>query len=92
MSMAGSSADRLGTLQRSGSKPARKGGGGFFARIGGFYNGVMSEMRKVTWPTKENLKTYTIVVLVSAIIFSIIMGLWDVLLAYLLQQFLLLGA
>ncbi len=89
--MAGSSADRLGTLQRSGAKPAKKGAGNPFKRIVTFFQGVRSEMAKVSWPSKEDLKTYTIVVLVSAIILSIVMGLWDVALAYLLQQFLLLG-
>jgi preprotein translocase subunit SecE len=92
MSMAGSSADRLGTVQRSGSKPAKTGGGNPFTRLSVFFRGVRTEMGKVAWPSKEDLKTYTIVVFVSTVLLSVLMGVWDLLLAYLLQQFLLIGA
>ena len=37
---------------------------GFFGRIGGFFREVVSELRKVIWPTRNQLVTYTIVVLV----------------------------
>jgi preprotein translocase subunit SecE len=63
-----------------------------FTRLKGFYSGVMTEMSKVSWPSKEDLKTYTIVVLVSAVMVSIVFGAWDVLLAYLLRMLLLIGA
>ncbi len=35
-----------------------------FARVGLFYRQVVSELKKVVWPTREMLTTYTAVVLV----------------------------
>ena len=37
---------------------------GLFGRIGLFYRQVVSELRKVVWPTRNQLTTYTAVVLV----------------------------
>lgn len=74
------------TTQQSGGAP----GGGlirFFQGIGLFFVQVRSEMRKVTWPTRENLKTYTIVVLVSAVFLCLLLGLFDTVLGYLLKMF-----
>lgn len=33
------------------------------ARISGYYNDVVNEMKKVTWPTQEEVKESTLVVL-----------------------------
>ncbi|AEE92285.1 Preprotein translocase, SecE subunit [Tepidanaerobacter acetatoxydans Re1] len=43
---------------------------GIIKRTGKFFREVKSEMRKVTWPTKSDLTTYTVVVFVSVIIVS----------------------
>ncbi len=43
---------------------------GIVKRTGKFFREVKSEMRKVTWPTKSDLTTYTVVVFVSVIIVS----------------------
>jgi preprotein translocase subunit SecE len=82
----------MSTASRTGSKPMKGSAGNPFSRMKGFYHGVMTEMGKVSWPSKEDLKTYTIVVLVSAVMMSIVFGAWDVLLAYLLQLLLQVGA
>ncbi len=37
---------------------------GIFARVGLFYRQVINELKKVVWPTREMLTTYTAVVLV----------------------------
>ena len=37
---------------------------GIFARVGLFYHQVVSELKKVVWPTRNMLTTYTAVVLV----------------------------
>ncbi len=37
---------------------------GIFGRIGLFYRQVLAELRKVVWPTRKQLTTYTAVVLV----------------------------
>ena len=43
---------------------------GIVKRTGKFIREVRSEMRKVTWPEKSNLITYTLVVFVSVAIVS----------------------
>jgi len=43
---------------------------GIIKRTGKFFREVRSEMRKVTWPEKSDLITYTIVVFVSVAIVS----------------------
>jgi preprotein translocase subunit SecE len=45
-------------------KVARRGG--FFGRIGGFVREVVAELRKVIWPTRKELLTYTAVVVTSS--------------------------
>jgi preprotein translocase subunit SecE len=37
---------------------------GIFARVGLYYRQVISELKKVVWPTRNMLTTYTAVVLV----------------------------
>lgn len=44
-----------------------------------FFSQVKTETEKVSWPSKEQVKTYTIVVLTASIIVAILMGLWDLL-------------
>jgi preprotein translocase subunit SecE len=46
-------------------RPASGGGGG---RVGRFAREVISEMRKVLWPSRKELTTYTIVVIVFVVI------------------------
>lgn len=47
--------------ERTSGTPARRGLG---ARLGLFYRQVIAELRKVVWPTRTQLITYTGVVLV----------------------------
>ena len=42
-----------------------------------FIEGVQSEMKKVTWPDREQLRNATAVILVFVIILAIIIGLMD---------------
>lgn len=42
-----------------------------------FIEGVQLEMRKVTWPDREQLRNATVVILVFVIILAIIIGLMD---------------
>ncbi len=46
-------------------------------RIQGFYHEVMAEMAKVTWPTKEELKSSTQVVLGLLVLAALITLLYD---------------
>jgi preprotein translocase subunit SecE len=49
---------------------------GFFGRIALFARQVTTELRKVVWPTKEQVVTYTAVVIVFVtILASIVSGL-----------------
>jgi len=63
----------------AGSPKAKKQtrGLGVFGRIGGFFREVVSELRKVIWPTRQELLTYTAVVIVFVAIMTTIVGVLD---------------
>jgi preprotein translocase subunit SecE len=74
------------TLSRRERKRARKaeGGGpsgkrakkGLVARIGLFYRQIIAELRKVVWPTRNELTSYTSVVIVFVlVIMALVYGL-----------------
>ncbi|MEJ2482616.1 MAG: preprotein translocase subunit SecE [Gemmatimonadota bacterium] len=42
-----------------------------------FIEGVQAEMKKVTWPDREQLRNATAVILVFVIVLAIIIGLMD---------------
>ncbi|CAB4660057.1 unannotated protein [freshwater metagenome] len=50
---------------------------GLIARIGLFYRQVVSELRKVVWPTRKQLTTYTSVVLVFVTFIIAVVSLLD---------------
>ncbi|MFJ3933317.1 MULTISPECIES: preprotein translocase subunit SecE [unclassified Streptomyces] len=54
------------------SKKARKGGKrgkkGPLGRLGLFYRQIVAELRKVVWPTRNQLTTYTTVVIIFVVI------------------------
>lgn len=53
---------------------------GLIARIGLFYRQVVSELRKVVWPTRKQLTTYTAVVLVFVSFVIAVVSLLDLVL------------
>lgn len=55
----------------------KKGGGGPFASLSTFYRQVVAELRKVIWPTREQLITYWVVVLVFVLVVIAIVSLLD---------------
>jgi len=57
------------------AKQARRSG--IFGRIGGFFREVVSELRKVIWPTRKELLTYTTIVIVFVTVMTTIVGLLD---------------
>ena len=59
-----------------------------FNKSSTFLKEVNMEMSKVTWPTKNEIISYTVVVLVTVIIIAIIIGIEDFFLGKLLDQFL----
>ncbi len=66
------------TAERGPGKPPKGEKRGLFSRIGLFYRQVVAELRKVVWPTRRELITYTSVVLVFVLIMMVIIGVEDV--------------
>ncbi|WP_405805051.1 preprotein translocase subunit SecE [Streptomyces sp. NBC_01187] len=54
-----------GNKPRKGGKRAKKGP---LARLALFYRQIVAELRKVVWPTRQQLSTYTSVVIVFVVI------------------------
>lgn len=52
---------------------------GFFARIALFVRQVIAELKKVIWPTRSQLRTYTIVVLIFVVAFGLYVSGIDIL-------------
>ena len=51
--------------------------GNIFERIGRFYRQVIAELRKVVWPSRKQLTTYTAVVLVFVTFIIAVVSLFD---------------
>jgi preprotein translocase subunit SecE len=54
---------------------------GFGARLALFYRQVIAELRKVVWPTRRELLTYTWVVLVFVTVVATIVAILDLIFA-----------
>jgi len=71
--------------RKSGAKETKEGrkakreprGLGIFTRIGRFVREVVAELRKVIWPTRKELVTYTAVVVVFVAVMLTVVGLLD---------------
>ena len=50
---------------------------GLFARIRDYFKGVVSELKKVTWPTSKDLYRYTLVVIAICAAFAILFWIID---------------
>ena len=58
----------------------------FPTRVANFYQEVVAEMRKVTWPDREQLKDTTIKILIFVLFLAAVLGLVDLLLQLILVQ------
>ncbi|MBA3340817.1 MAG: preprotein translocase subunit SecE [Gemmatimonadaceae bacterium] len=58
----------------------------FPARLAIFYQEVVTEMRKVTWPDREQLKDTTIKIIIFVLFIGAILGIIDVLLQVVLVR------
>jgi preprotein translocase subunit SecE len=47
-------------------------------RMSGYFKGVKAELKKVTWPTRKELTTYTIVVIVAVTLMTLVVWGLDV--------------
>lgn len=58
-------------------KETKKSSNGFFGRIRTWFGDVRSEMHRVTWPSKTELKNYSVAVIVMLIVFGVAIWLID---------------
>jgi preprotein translocase SecE subunit len=49
----------------------------FFLRIGNTFKNTWHELRKVTWPTREKLVNFSIIVILMIVFLMVIIGLLD---------------
>ena len=50
---------------------------GLFHRIGNYLGDVRSEMRRVVWPSKDELRTYSVAIVAMLIVFGVVIWLVD---------------
>jgi preprotein translocase subunit SecE len=68
-------------------RSATGGHPGFFARAGQFIRDVRSEMKRVSWPTGEDVRNTTIIVLVNVVFFAVFLFLVDLGWGYTIRGF-----
>jgi preprotein translocase subunit SecE len=51
--------------------------------------GSMAEMKKITWPTRQETVKYTITIIVICIVVAMILGSFDLFYRYLMEQFII---
>ena len=56
------------------------------ARIKNYFNDVAKEMRKVSWPTRQQLRESTVVVTVACLIITGFVWLVDIVMSFIMQQ------
>lgn len=54
-----------------------RGVAGFFKRIGNAFKNMWHELRKVTWPTRDKLVNYSVIVVIFMLFMMVIIGLLD---------------
>jgi preprotein translocase subunit SecE len=60
----------------------------FIERTKEFFRNVYAELKRVSWPTRKAIVNSTITVLVFVLFWAVFIGLWDYLLAFLMNTFL----
>jgi preprotein translocase subunit SecE len=58
------------------------------ANISGFFNNVISEMRKVSWPKRKELTRYTVIVLSTVVVMALFFAVIDLGISEALRWFL----
>ena len=51
----------------------------------GYFNGVLEELKKVTWPTRNEVVKLSLIVIVISLLISLYVGALDVVLAKVLE-------
>lgn len=57
----------------------------FFKRAAKFFKDVSAELKRVTWPTKKDLISYTTAVIAFVILMGVIIGVLDLIFGYLMK-------
>lgn len=57
-------------------------------RIIEYFKGVITELKKVSWPTRKEAVRFTIVVVSLSLVFAVFIGALDTLFTYLIQKIL----
>ncbi len=71
--------------QQGGRAVVAGGGvGGWFQRAGHFLTAVNAEMKKVSWPTRDELKRATYMILIMSVALGLLIGWMDLLLQLIL--------
>jgi preprotein translocase subunit SecE len=67
------------TIQRAVAKPKKTGPkkSSRKSRVKAFFKGVLSELKKVHWPTKQELIRYTGVVIVTVLLMALAISFFD---------------
>jgi len=52
--------------------------GGFFSRLVVFYHQVMTELRKVTWPDRAQVRQATIAIIIFVLLLGLVIWLLDI--------------
>ncbi|MGW0118303.1 preprotein translocase subunit SecE [Streptomyces sp. NPDC003327] len=60
--------DEAAESKKKGRKGGKRGKKGPLGRLALFYRQIVAELRKVVWPTRSQLTTYTTVVIVFVVI------------------------
>ena len=63
--------------QAKAAKPQQQKKTGFFGRIRNYLHDVRIELRRVIWPSKTELKSYSLAVIVTLLIFGVVIWLVD---------------
>ena len=50
----------------------------FFKKIGNAFKNMWHELKKVTWPTREKLVKYTVIVVLVVVFMMVVIGLLDI--------------
>lgn len=75
--------------QTRGAKPPSQQGRRFRLKLPGFLEDIFSELKKVTWPTREETAYLTMVVIIVAVAAGIVLGVVDVFFNWLVDNALL---
>ena len=62
---------------------------GFFGKIGRFLRQVRAELKKVNWPSRQEITAYTTVVLVTVVVLIVFIGIIDTLLTNSITRFII---